>query len=273
MNGLGGSVTFTGAVSSTCDIIVEPINPVSLSAGGGSTNMAVVVPAGCPAGSYPVTITASNSSNPLSPITHSQTATLTVLGAPPTITQISPTTGPPGTQVTITGTNFAAAQGSSSVTFGNGLAPVPAFVQSWSASQIVVLAPSGLQVGADYLIYATVSGDTVASPTSSYFVPQAAPAGPTITGLSLSQGPALVGFVISGSNLGAPTTVTLNGMPLNVTSSNAASITVQVPAVTAAGVPWPMGGPWSVIVTIPGSAPVVSPTQFSVINAFGCVIQ
>ena len=52
----------------------------------------------------------------------------------PNITSLSPTTGAAGTSVTITGTNFGATQGSSTVTF-NGTAATPT---SWSATSITV---------------------------------------------------------------------------------------------------------------------------------------
>jgi len=75
MNGLGGSVTFTGAVSSTCGIYVDPISAVSLASGGsGSTTMTAHVPAGCPAGSYTIGITGREPHR--YSVSHSQPATL-----------------------------------------------------------------------------------------------------------------------------------------------------------------------------------------------------
>jgi hypothetical protein len=61
----------------------------------------------------------------------------------PTITSRSPITGGIGTSVTITGTNFGASQGSSTVTF-NGTAGTPT---SWSATGIVVPVPTGATTG------------------------------------------------------------------------------------------------------------------------------
>jgi len=58
--------------------------------------------------------------------------------SPPTITSLSPNSGPPGTAVTITGTNFGANQDKSVVTIGSG----PAVVNSWSSNSIVVLIPT-----------------------------------------------------------------------------------------------------------------------------------
>jgi IPT/TIG domain len=64
-------------------------------------------------------------------------------GTPPSITSLSPTSGPVGTIVTITGANFGATQGTSTVTF-NGTTGTP---NSWSASSITVPVPSGATSG------------------------------------------------------------------------------------------------------------------------------
>jgi hypothetical protein len=55
------------------------------------------------------------------------------------ITSVSPTSGPPGTEVTIKGTNFGAAQLGSTVTFNGTAATV---VTNWSPTTIVVKAPT-----------------------------------------------------------------------------------------------------------------------------------
>jgi RHS repeat-associated protein len=61
----------------------------------------------------------------------------------PTITNILPTSGPVGIPVEITGTNFGATQGGSTVTF-NG---TNATVLTWSATDIVAAVPSGATSG------------------------------------------------------------------------------------------------------------------------------
>jgi hypothetical protein len=63
----------------------------------------------------------------------------------PTISSLSPTSGPVGTPVTIDGSNFGATQGSSTVKF-NGVTAADA--TSWSDTQIVVNVPSGATTGA-----------------------------------------------------------------------------------------------------------------------------
>ena len=64
-------------------------------------------------------------------------------GATPTLTSLSPTSGPVATAVTISGTNFGATKGTSTVTF-NGTAATPT---SWSATSIVVPVPAGATTG------------------------------------------------------------------------------------------------------------------------------
>src|SRR6266403_763164 len=69
----------------------------------------------------------------------------------PSITSLSPTSGPVGTSVTITGRNFGSPQGTSTVQF-NGTTGTPT---SWSATSIVVPVPSGATTGN---VVVTVSG-------------------------------------------------------------------------------------------------------------------
>jgi hypothetical protein len=78
--------------------------------------------------------------------------------AGPQITAISPTSGPAGTSVTITGTNFGATQGTSTVSF-NGAAASPT---SWSAASIVAPVPTGASTGNVLVIVGGVASNGVA---------------------------------------------------------------------------------------------------------------
>jgi hypothetical protein len=69
----------------------------------------------------------------------------------PGIQKLSPLSGFPGTPVTITGVNFGAAQGASTVTF-NGVA---AAVTNWSATSITATVPGGATTGS---VIVTVGG-------------------------------------------------------------------------------------------------------------------
>ena len=91
----------------------------------------VPVPAGATTGNVVVTVKGV-ASNGLS---------FTVTSPAPSITSVSPSTGPVGSSVTIAGANFGTTQGT--VTF-NGVAATPT---SWSAASIVALVPSGATTG------------------------------------------------------------------------------------------------------------------------------
>ena len=93
----------------------------------------------------------SETSNGYSP---SQAGDLTVLGevTPPVITSISPSIGPVGTQVTITGEHFGVQQDGSTVTFNGVDAGV---ADSWSDTTIKIKVPEGATTGP---VVVTVSG-------------------------------------------------------------------------------------------------------------------
>ena len=100
------------------------------------------VPAGATTGSVVVTVGGATS--------NALPFTVTV-ASPPTVTSLAPSSGPVGTAVTITGTNFGASKGTSTVTF-NGTA---ATATSWSATSLVVPVPAGATTGT---VVVTVGG-------------------------------------------------------------------------------------------------------------------
>jgi len=81
----------------------------------------------------------------------------TVTPPAPSITSLSPTSGPVGTSVKITGTNFGATQGTSTVTF-NGTVGTPT---SWSATSIIVPVPSAATTGNVAVTIGGVAGNGV----------------------------------------------------------------------------------------------------------------
>ncbi|NQX68276.1 IPT/TIG domain-containing protein [Paenibacillus alba] len=81
-------------------------------------------------------------------------------GTNPTITSLSPASGTVGTSVTLSGVNFGAAQGASTLKFGT----TTAAVTSWSSTSITATVPSGLAVGS-YNVVATVNGTASNSQT------------------------------------------------------------------------------------------------------------
>jgi endoglucanase len=117
-------------------------------------------------------------------------------GNVPAITSVSPTTVPPGVAVTINGSNFGTTQGTSTVRFG---AATLTLITSWSASQIVVTAPSGLPPGA-YAVVVTVNG--VSSNAATINVPVVDPIPNVITSLSPTSGGAGLAINVNGTGFG-----------------------------------------------------------------------
>jgi IPT/TIG domain len=189
-------------------------------------------------------------------------------GTGPSVTGLSPTSGPVGTSVTITGTNFGASQGTSTVTF-NGTAATP---MSWSATSIVVPVPAGATAGN---VVVTVGGVASNGVVFTVIPP------PSITSLNPTSGPVGASVTITGANFGftiGTSTVTFNGTAATPTSWSTTSIVVTVPnaatngnvVVTVGGVASngaaftvlptpsitslsPTSGPWGTSVTITGS--------------------
>jgi streptogramin lyase len=171
-----------------------------------------------------------------SPVVTPTAANLTGSPVAPAITNIQPNPAAVGTSVTITGTNFGATQGGSTVTF-NGTTASPT---SWSATSITALVPVGATTGN---VVVTVGG--LASNGYSFTV---SPPAPDIT--NIQPNPATVGtsVTITGTNFGATqggSTVTFNGTTASPTSWGATSITVPVPTGATTG---------DVVVTVGGQA-------------------
>jgi hypothetical protein len=144
----------------------------------------------------------------------------------PTIVSLSTTSGPVATAVTITGVNFGAAQGSSSVRFNGTIATVTA----WSATSLTTTVPAGATTG---IVTVTVNG--VQSNGVTFTVTGTAP---TLTSLSVTTGPIGTTVTLTGTNFGATqttSTVTFNGVTAAVSAWSATSITVTVPAGATTG--------------------------------------
>jgi len=141
-----------------------------------------------------------------------------------------------GTSVTVTGTNFGATQGTSTITF-NGTAATPT---SWSVTSIVAPVPAGATTGN---VVVTVGGQ--ASNGVSFTVTTATP---SITSLNPSSGAVGTSVTITGTNFGATqgaSTITFNGTAATPTSWSATSIVAPVPADATTG---------NVVVTVGGQA-------------------
>jgi YD repeat-containing protein len=222
---MGTSVTIAGTTfgatqgTSTVTFNGTTATPTSWSA----TSIAVPVPAGATTG--PVVVAVSGQA--------SNGVTFTVNSPAPVISGLSPTSGTVAIPVTISGSNFGATQGTSTVTF-NGTTATPT---SWSATSIALPVPASATTGP---VVVTVSGQ--ASNGVTFTVT------PKINSLTPTSGATGTSVTIAGTTFGATqgtSTVTFNGTTATPTSWSATSIAVPVPATATTG---------PVVVTVSGQA-------------------
>jgi hypothetical protein len=156
-----------------------------------TTSLTVLVPVGATTGNVVVTVGGQVSNG--SPFT---------IVLPPSITSLSQTSGPAGTSITITGTNFGATQGTSMVAF-NGIAAAAA--SAWSATSITVSVPAGATTGN---VIVTVLG--TASNGSAFTVLASCTTNCTLSGTV--TGPWVTGVTISLTGTATlSTTTAVNG--------------------------------------------------------------
>ena len=182
------------------------------------TALTVVSPASKTAGPVDVTVTTAGGTSPVW-----QGDAFTYQTPAPTVTSLSPSSGPAagGTVVTVTGTNFTAG---ATVSFGTAAA---ASVTVISATQIKATSPPG--TGSVHVSVTTSQG-TSATTAADLFTYVAAP---TVTGINPRFGSITGGtsVAITGTGFQAGATVSIGGMPATgVTVVNATTLT----AVTAA---------------------------------------
>jgi hypothetical protein len=173
-------------------------------------------------------------------------------GGAPTISSFSPTSGPRGTQVTITGTNFASV---SSVQMTNGTRSVNAAYTVNSATQITATVPSSAPIGASLEWKVTTSGGSVTS-TGAFKITSGGGGGggsaPTISGFSPTSGPVGTKVVITGTNFTNVTSVQVVKGTLSKTASFTVDSSTQITA-TVPSVPSGNSVSWRVTTTA-GSA-------------------
>ena len=145
----------------------------------------------------------------------------------PAVTGFTPTSGAPGTAVTINGSGFT---GATAVKF-NGVAATTFSVGS--DVQITATVPSGATTGP---IAVTTSGGTGTSATS-FTVTSGVPA-PTITSFTPTSGPIGTSVTITGTNFTGATSVTLRNVTATFTVNSATSVTAKVPSTGASEGKW-----------------------------------
>ncbi|MBN8524244.1 MAG: IPT/TIG domain-containing protein [Planctomycetes bacterium] len=176
-----------------------------------STQITASVPTGATTGIITVTTAGGSATS----------ATSFTVSVAPTITSFTPTSGPVGTSVTITGTNFTGATG---VAF-HGIA---ATYTVNSSTQITAFVPTGATTGA---ITVTTAGGSATSATS--FTVSAAP---TITAFTPASGPVGTAVTITGTGFTGATAVAFSGTAATYTVNSATKITATVPTGVTTGV-------------------------------------
>jgi endoglucanase len=149
----------------------------------------------------------------------------------PTITAISPTSGSPGTTVTITGTNFSATASANTVIFGSTAATVTAATTTSLRVTVPNIAAGAVNVTV------TVAGKS--SNAVSFTVTTATTPTPTITSISPTSGTPGTAVTITGTNFSATTSaniVTFGSATATVTSATTTSLHVTVPNIAAGAV-------------------------------------
>lgn len=142
---------------------------------------------------------------------------------PPRLTSFTPATGPAGTAVTLSGTNFT---GVTSVTFaGTNSTTVNAPVTSQGAMQMTVLVPTNAISG---LITVTTPGGIIAS-TNNFGVT------PRVDSFTPSLGPVGTTVTVSGYNFTGTTAVRFNGVNAGFSSVTDTQLVTVVPAGASTG--------------------------------------
>lgn len=220
---VGALVTINGTNFDTLTLTGNTItfNGVAANVGAvNATQLFTTVPTGATTG--PIQVSTSGGS--------ATSNTFTVL-PPVTITGFSPMSGPVGTTVTITGTQFDSNVANDSVIIGNAYANIV----SVSATQLLVTVGSAAVVGSTHFVQVTSDGSAA---TSAATFNVTAPPPLSITGFSPSGG--VVGSVVTIAGTGFETVVAndvlgFNGTRAHILSANATQVVAQVPAGATTG--------------------------------------
>lgn len=176
----------------------------------------------------------------------------------PTITGFSPSTGKPGTTVTITGTNFSSTAAENSVS----LAGMPATVTAASTTSLSVTVPDGFSSGK---VAVTSPGGTATSATDFSLTHVS----PTISSFSPTSGTPGTQLTITGTDFSTipnNNTVKVNGVNAPIISSTLTSLVVYVPATSSGTVSVTTAGGMA---TSSASFTVTATTTFAYTNGDG----
>jgi hypothetical protein len=209
---VGREVTITGTnFTGATSVTFNGTSTASFTVDSG-TQIRATVPAGASTGKITIT----------NAVGSGFSATNFVVTAPPAITSFAPMSGPVGTEVTITGTNFT---GTSSVTF-NGVSA--SFVVD-SNTKIRATVPAGLPQGESKIGVVNSAGNALSTDNFTVTVP------PSITSFTPANG--LVGseVTMTGANFTGATSVTFNGTLASFVVDSATQLRATVPAGATSG--------------------------------------
>ena len=232
---VGSSVTINGTNFSTTaannTVVFTGTATVATVSSATATALVVVVPTGATTGVIKVTVNGVTV----------QSASVTI-AAPPTVTSFTPTSGPAGTVVTITGTGLT---GTTQILFGGKQASL---ITNTSATSIKGTVPTGATTGT--ITVKNAVGTVVSTGTFTVTVPA-----PTITSFTATTGGRGLGITITGTNFTGATSVSVGGVATTAFRMvSATSIIVGVPAGAVTG---------KVTVTTPGGT-ATSTANFTV---------
>ena len=176
-------------------------------------------------GTYTITATSKDSITTTLTAKTSRDFSLSILPQPPTVTSVSPTSGPVagGSVITIDGTNLA---NPTFVYFGT----VSATITTQSATRVQAILPAG--AGTVNVSVATAGGTSGSSAGSQFnYNP------PVISGVSPSNGSANGGasVYVDGTDLLNVTSVTFGGQAGTITSVTDTRVTVLTPSISSTG--------------------------------------
>ena len=212
---VGTSVTISGANLSGATAVTLGGRAAAFSVVSAS-QVRATVPTGASSGSFAVT-------TPGGTATSGSAFTVVAPVAAPSISSLSPSSGPVGTSVTISGANLS---GATAVTLGGRAAAFSVV----SASQVRATVPTGASSGS---FAVTTPGGTATS--GSAFTVVAPVAEPSISSLSPSSGPVGTSVTISGANLSGATAVTLGGRAAAFSVVSASQVRATVPTGASSG--------------------------------------
>ena len=232
--------------STNANNLVRFNGTLALATASTAGSITTTVPAGAATGLITVTVggnTATSATN------------FTVTTPVPTIISFTPASGPVGTSVVITGTNFSTTNANNIVKF-NG---ITALATASTATSITTTVPTGATTG---LITVTVGGNTATSATNFTVTTPL----PTIVSFAPASGPVGTSVVITGTNFSttsANNMVMFNGTTAVATASTTTSITTTIPSGATTG---------PITVTVGGNT-ATSTTDFTVFSTISITQQ